>query len=297
MAASLSQDLRRRLVQAVAGGSSARQAATRFAVSPTAVHRLLRRVRATGSTQPVRIGGYRKPLLAGHEDLLQELVAGHKGITLAKIQVELARRGIEPRSLTTIWSTLRRLGLSHKKDAEGGRAGSTGRGQAPATLADLAAPSRSRWLRLSRRYQCWRQHGQPLQLGAKGPAPGQCHAIRSLEDHHLPCRAALQRHRRSARPGRADDQQGAFHAYVQQFLVPTLFPGDVVVMDNLAAHKVAGIREAITAAGASLLYLPPYSLDLNPIEQAFAKLTTLLRQAAARSRDTPYLRNAGYAAD
>ena len=61
------------------------------------------------------VGGHRKPLLAGHEDLLRELVAGNKGITLAKIQAELAGRGIEPGSLTTIWSTLRRLGLSHKK--------------------------------------------------------------------------------------------------------------------------------------------------------------------------------------
>jgi len=107
----------------------------------------------------------------------------------------------------------------------------------------------------------------------------------------------------------------AFHAYVEQFLVPTLAPGDVVVMDNLAAHKVAGIREAIAAAGASLLYLPPYSPDLNPIEQVFAKLKTLLRQAAVRSRETlwntighqlatfsttecaNYLQNAGYAAN
>jgi putative transposase len=115
MAAPLSQDLRQRLVQAVAGGSSARQAAARFVVSPTAVHRLMRRVRATGSTQPAKIGGYRKPLLAGHEELLRALVAGRKGITLAKIQAELVCRGIEAGSLTTIWSTLRRLGLSHKK--------------------------------------------------------------------------------------------------------------------------------------------------------------------------------------
>ena len=63
-----------------------------------------------------------------------------------------------------------------------------------------------------------------------------------------------------------------FRAYVEQVLVPELQPGDVVVLDNLAAHKVAGIREAIRAADASLLYLPPYSPDLNPIEQVFAKL-------------------------
>ena len=78
----------------------------------------------------------------------------------------------------------------------------------------------------------------------------------------------------------------AFLAYVRQFLAPELRPGDVVVMDNLAAHKVAGVREAIAAAGANVLYLPPYSPDLNPIEQVFAKLKGLLRKAAARTRDT-----------
>jgi transposase len=77
----------------------------------------------------------------------------------------------------------------------------------------------------------------------------------------------------------------AFRAYVEQFLTPALAPGDVVVLDNLAAHKVDGVRQAITAAGASLLYLPPYSPDLNPIEQLFAKLKALLRKAAARTRD------------
>lgn len=76
-----------------------------------------------------------------------------------------------------------------------------------------------------------------------------------------------------------------FLAYVQQFLAPALSPNDVVVMDNLPAHKVPGVRDALTAAGASILYLPPYSPDLNPIEQMFAKLKALLRGAAARTRD------------
>jgi transposase len=67
--------------------------------------------------------------------------------------------------------------------------------------------------------------------------------------------------------------------------MPALAPGDVVVLDNLAAHKVDGVRQAIAAAGASLLYLPPYSPDLNPIEQLFAKLKALLRKAAARTKD------------
>ena len=74
-----------------------------------------------------------------------------------------------------------------------------------------------------------------------------------------------------------------FLAYVQQVLAPTLKPGDVVIMDNLAAHKSTTVQNAIEAVGARLLFLPPYSPDLNPIENAFAKLKALLRKAAARS--------------
>ena len=77
----------------------------------------------------------------------------------------------------------------------------------------------------------------------------------------------------------------AFLAYVEQVLVPTLAPGDLVIMDNLPAHKVSGVKEAIEAAGATRAFLPPYSPDFNPIEQAFAKLKTSLRKAAARTVD------------
>jgi transposase len=77
----------------------------------------------------------------------------------------------------------------------------------------------------------------------------------------------------------------AFRAWVRHMLAPSLGPGDIVVMDNLPAHKVGGVREMIEAAGARLLYLPPYSPDFNPIEQAFAKLKAFLRKAAARTLD------------
>jgi transposase len=104
-----------------------------------------------------------------------------------------------------------------------------------------------------------------------------------------------------------------FLAYVKQFLVPTLKAGDIVVLDNLGSHKGKAVRRAIRAVGARLLFLPKYSPDLNPIEQVFAKLKTLLRKTAARSFTaienaialilktyTPdecanYLKNAGYA--
>jgi transposase len=74
-----------------------------------------------------------------------------------------------------------------------------------------------------------------------------------------------------------------FRAWTEQFLAPVLRPGDIVVMDNLPSHKVSGIRQAIEAQGALLLYLPPYSPDLNPIEQVFAKFKAALRKAAART--------------
>jgi transposase len=76
-----------------------------------------------------------------------------------------------------------------------------------------------------------------------------------------------------------------FLAYVEQQLAPTLQPGDVLICDNLSVHKVAGVKEAIEARGACLFYLPPYSPDLNPIEQAFSKLKAHLRKACARTWD------------
>ena len=105
----------------------------------------------------------------------------------------------------------------------------------------------------------------------------------------------------------------SFTAYVEQILVPTLKPGDIVIMDNLGSHKGKAVRRAIRAAGAKLLFLPPYSPDLNPIEQVFAKLKLLLRKAAERTVEATwrrigslleafptyecanYLRNSGYA--
>lgn len=104
-----------------------------------------------------------------------------------------------------------------------------------------------------------------------------------------------------------------FAAYVEQFLAPTLAPGDIVVMDNLGSHKGQKVRAAIRKVGAKLFFLPPYSPDLNPIEQVFAKLKTLLRKANARTAEATtqcigdllhafnsqecanYLANSGYA--
>jgi putative transposase len=111
----MSQDLRQRIVRAVAQGSSARQAAERFEASPSAAVKLMQRVRQTGSTAPDKIGGYRRPLLEPHADVLREMVGSKKGITLREIQARLAERGVVVKALSTIADMLHRLGLSHKK--------------------------------------------------------------------------------------------------------------------------------------------------------------------------------------
>ena len=81
-----------------------------------------------------------------------------------------------------------------------------------------------------------------------------------------------------------------FRLYVEHVLIPTLAPGDIVILDNLGSHKGQAVRSAIRAAGAKILFLPPYSPDLNPIEQVFAKLKHLMRDAAERTKDRTWKR-------
>jgi putative transposase len=139
MAAPLSRDLRERIVRAVSGGASIREAAKRFEVSPSAAIKLMQRVRETGSTAPARIGGYRRPLLEPHADALREWVAQNKGITLREIRAELAERGVEVKALSTIADMLHRSACRTKKVAESGRTGPTRRGPASSSLAGVAA--------------------------------------------------------------------------------------------------------------------------------------------------------------
>ena len=117
MPAPLSRDLRERIVAAIEGGSSMRDAAARFAVSASSAIKLMARVRATGSVAPARYGGHRKPVLGPHADMLRGLVAAKPDITLAEIQGELRRQRGVAVCLATVHVHLRRLGLRHKKRA------------------------------------------------------------------------------------------------------------------------------------------------------------------------------------
>lgn len=149
-------------------------------------------------------------------------------------------------------------------------------------MACAATSSEAGTSRLHRRDRSKDQHDAALWPRTTGPTPCRAGATWPLEDDDLRRSLAAQRNHGPLRVRRADER-GELPRYIEQVLVPTLRNGDVVVMDNLASHKVAGVREAIERAGAAVRYLPAYSPDMNPIEQAFSKLKAALRKAAART--------------
>jgi transposase len=125
----------------------------------------------------------------------------------------------------------------------------------------------------------------------RAPKGRRCIASAPLGHWETTTFVAALRHQQLTAPMLTDGPMDGevFLAYVEKFLCPTLKPGDIVVLDNLSSHKVAGVREAIAATGATLRPLPPYSPDLNPIENLFAKLKALLRKAAKRTIDTLWI--------
>ena len=285
MTAPLSQDLRERIARSVEAGSSARAAAERFAVSASAAIKLMQRVRQTGSPAPAKIGGQRRPILEPHADTLRALATSKPGITLKEMREALQARGIIVKALSTIADMLHRLGLSHKKKSL--RAAEQDR-------PDVAR-HRQRW-RVWQRYMDADRFVFIDETGAStnmvrryGWGPKGERLVDAVPHGHWRTTTFVAGLRASGiiAPFVLDGPMTgeAFRAYVEQVLAPELEPGDAVVMDNLRPHKVAGIREAIRAAGASVLYLPSYSPDFNPIEQLFAKLKELLRKAAARTKE------------
>src|SRR5579871_6557788 len=169
-----------------------------------------------------------------------------------------------------------------KKDRARQRAGSTGHREAARGLVRGTARSRPGTPRLYRRDLGFDQHGPPILAGAARPEAAHECAARLLENDDFRRRAPTDGND-SAYGSRWTDQRPGVSGLCRSVLVPELKAGDVVVMDNLGSHKGASVRSSIEAAGARLLYLPPYNPDLDPIENAFAKLKALLRKAAERT--------------
>lgn len=135
-------------------------------------------------------------------------------------------------------------------------------------------------------YETWTSTSMARRYG-RAPRGKRCIASAPHGHWKTTTFAAALRHDQLTAPMLTDGPMDGvmFLAYVRRFLCPTPGPGDIVILDNLSSHKVAGVKEAIVAAGATPLYLPPYSPDLNPIEKIFAKFKALLRKAAKRTVD------------
>lgn len=285
MARRLSNDLRERAVAAVRAGASCRTVAARFGVAPSSVVKWTQRAARTGSVAPDRMGGRRPRLLAPHRDFILGRLRERPETTLHEMQAALlAERGVRV-SHDTVWRFLRAEGHSFKKKSLLA---------SEAERPDIAF-RRDRWQRHQHKVdprrlvfvdETWtRTNMAPLR--GWGPKGERLKGSAPFGNRNTMTFLAALRHDRIEAPwlieGPIDGL--AFLTWVVQVLVPTLRKGDVVVLDNLSAHKAAAVRAAIRAAGAHLIFLPAYSCDLNPIEKLFAKLKHLLRKAARRSKN------------
>ncbi|MBX9774531.1 MAG: IS630 family transposase [Xanthobacteraceae bacterium] len=281
MARPLSNDLRERVVAAVSRGESCRAVASRFGVAVSSVVKWAQRYRVTGSVAPGKMGGHRKRVLEPHRAFIKERISRTPHLTLHGLKDELAARGIKV-SHNAVWLFLRSEGLRFKKTMfalEQARADVTRRRRRWRSWQTWLDPRRlvfidETWIKTSMApLRGWGPKGERL----RGFAPqGHWRTLTFL--------GALRCDRLTA-PCVFDGPINGecFRAYVEQQLVPVLKPGDIVIMDNLGSHKSAALRRMIRAAGARLWYLPPYSPDLNPIEQTFAKIKHWMRAAQRRT--------------
>ena len=284
MAKPLSPDLRLRIIRAVEDeGMSCRGAAARFGVAPSTAIELVSGWRSTGACEAQAQGGDRRSArIEGHAAEILSLVDATRDMTLAEIADHLFKAHGERfvpacSGGSSIAATSRSKKTSHASEQD---------------RPDVAA-ERDAWKASQPEIDIHRlvfidETGASTKMARLyGRSPYGQRCVAALPHGHWKTTTfvgALRATGMTAPMVLDGPMDGlAFEAYVTQVLVPTLGPGDIVVMDNLAAHKRAEIGIAIEAAGARLLYLPPYSPDFNPIEMAFAKLKAALRKAAARS--------------
>ncbi len=280
-----SMDLRERVVAAVdQGEGSQRQIARLFRVSLSFVSRLLQRRREKGTLAPEpHGGGPHRVLDAVDRWRLAELVKKHNDDTLE----ELRQRGGFHCSLTTIWRTLRRRGLTRKKKSqhadERERPDVKQKRRSFRRKVRQVEPGRLQFVdesgvntAMTRAYG-WAPRGQR----AVGWAPEKWESFTTVAALGLSgVRAPL------VFPGSID--AAAFESYVEDVLVPELHPGDVVVWDNLPSHQGYAAAAAVRRAGARVMFLSPYSPDYTPIERLWSKVKTYLRRVAARSPESVY---------
>ena len=280
-----SQDLRRRVLDTIQrGDGSVRQIARRFLVSVSFVTRLLQLHRTTGSVEPRPHGGG-NPAVLGPEDLerLLELIRQQPDATLEECRQRL---GLSC-SLMTICRALDKLGLPRKKKIP--RAQDQGSPEVQKKRRDFCAemagvdPRRLVFVdECGANTAMTRTQGRaPVGQRVYTDTPGHWDSITLTCGLRLSgVTAAL------AFPGATNT--GVFETYVEEVLVPELKPGDVVIWDNLKPHQSEEAVEAVEAAGAEVVPLPPWSPDLTPIEEMISKVKGAMRSAGARTKETVY---------
>jgi transposase len=275
-----SVELRERVIARVESGASRREAAEHFEISPSAAVKWLQRWRDAGSAMAIPHGGSTSPL-EKRANWLLALIAEQPDLTLDEVLVAMRKRRIAG-SRTALWRFFARHKITFKKSLRA----------AEQERADVAR-ARRRWIREQGMLDSTRlvfideTAANTKMVRLSGRCPRGERLVGRVPHGHwktITLVAAL-RHNGITAPLVLDGAMTGetFLAYVEQCLAPTLMRKDIVIMDNLSAHKVPGIREAIEAAGATLRYLPQYSPDLNPIEMLFSKLKAFLRKLAERT--------------
>ena len=272
-----SVDLRARVIEDVETGASRREAAERYGISPSVVVIWVQRFEETGSVAAKPSGGSISPL-EQHAEFLLGLIANQPDLTLDEIVAAMRKRRIAG-SRSAVWRFFARRNISFKKTLYA----------AEQKRADVAR-ARRRWMREQGMFDPARlvfideTCTNTAMVRLRGRAPRGERLVGYAPHGHWKTITFVGglRQRGMTAPFVLEGAINGpmFLAYVKQCLVPTLKRGEIVLMDHLPVHKAAGVAEAIEAAGATLIYLPKYSPDLNPIELAFSKLKAHLRKAA-----------------
>ena len=276
-----SLDLREKIVESVKKDVPKAETARRFGVDRATVKRYCKKLDQRGTLEPRKAPG-RAPKLdeKARRLLLEDLEEGPWATHSQRAEILFAACGVRV-SEATVCRTLKRLSVSRKKDQGGERTGRV----LEESMAHRTRRHRRRTPGVRRRDGHPHLPGSPVCLRARGPAsllrdtqePGHEHTtlLTSLDAQGMGPSMAVE----GATTARV------FRTYVERLLAPTLKPGQIVVMDNLGAHRPKRIREMIEGRGCELLYLPSYSPDMNPIEESLSKVKHILRTIGARTKD------------
>ena len=282
---SYSQDLRERVFAAADDGLLVGQIAVQLRVSISYVSKVLSRRRRTGQTTALPQRCHVPPRLIDLYGAIEAQVTARADATIAELRTWLSTAHKVSASSGLMWKTLAALDLTFKKKSihaaeqerpDVAQARSEWRQKQPAMTPSNLVFIDETWTKTN----MTRLYGRARRGKRLVDAVPHGHWKTSTFIGALRCDGLTAT---GVFDGAINGE--LFLAYVEQVLVPTLRRGDIVIMDNLRSHKVAGVREAIEAAGASLMFIPPYSPDLNPIEMAFSKLKALLRAGAIRTVD------------